>query len=65
MKSTGICSSYDRDDAKVAAALSDLERADIGAPLREVLRMLGKLTREHKVDVGDMRAVLATGVSPY
>lgn len=52
-----------RDEAKVAAALSDLETADIGAPLRATLRMLGKLTREHAVDVSDMRAALAAGAS--
>ena len=60
---TAVSARAYRDDAKVAAALSDLEGADVGAPLRAVLRMLGKLTHEHKVDVDDMRAVLATGVS--
>ena len=28
-----------------------------------MLRLLGKLTREHAVDANDMRAVLAAGVS--
>jgi uncharacterized peroxidase-related enzyme len=52
------------DDApKVAAVLSDLETAPVSEPLRATLRMLGKLTREHKVDDDDMRAVLAAGAS--
>lgn len=52
-----------RDSAKVSAVLSDLETAPIQEPLRVTLRMLGKLTREHRVDAEDMRAVLAAGVS--
>jgi AhpD family alkylhydroperoxidase len=48
-----------QDEARVSAALSDPERAAIGA----TLRMLRKLTREHTVDADDMRAVLAAGVS--
>jgi uncharacterized peroxidase-related enzyme len=51
------------DEAKVSAALSDLETAAIEEPLRATLRMLCKLTREHAVDADDMRAVLAAGVS--
>lgn len=51
------------DEAKVSGALSDLETAVIGEPLRATLRMLRKLTREHVVNVDDMRAVLAAGVS--
>jgi AhpD family alkylhydroperoxidase len=51
------------DGAKVASALSDLETAPIEEPLRATLRMLRKLTREHTVDVIEMRAVLAAGVS--
>ena len=35
----------------------------IEEPLRATLLMLGKLTREHKVDADDMRAVLAAGAS--
>jgi hypothetical protein len=42
--------------------LSDLETAAIGEPLRATLRMLRKLTRDHAVDLDDMRAV-AAGVS--
>ena len=52
------------DASKVAAALSNLDTADIEEPLRETLRMLRKLTLEHAVDAGDMRAVLAAGVTP-
>src|SRR5262249_15263202 len=52
-----------QNEAKVAAALSDLETAAIGEPLRATLRMLRKLTREHAVDADDMCAALAAGVS--
>ncbi|MPZ57048.1 MAG: alkylhydroperoxidase AhpD family core domain-containing protein [Rhizobiales bacterium] len=52
-----------RDEAKVYPVLFDLETAAIEEPLRVTLRMLGKLTREHAVEVDDMRAVLAAGVS--
>jgi uncharacterized peroxidase-related enzyme len=52
-----------RNEAKVDMALADLETADIEEPLRSTLKMLRKLTREHAVDAGDMRAVLAAGAS--
>lgn len=52
-----------RDDAKVAATLADLNTAPIGEPLRATLGLLGKLTREHSVDAGDVRAVLTAGAS--
>ena len=52
-----------QDDARVSATLADLDTAPIGEPLRATLRMLGKLAREHTVDAGDMRAVLAAGAS--
>jgi uncharacterized peroxidase-related enzyme len=52
-----------RDQAKVSAALADLETAPIDEPLRATLRMLAKLTREHAVGVDDMRALRAAGVS--
>jgi AhpD family alkylhydroperoxidase len=52
-----------QDEAKVFAALSDLETAPVEEPLRALLRMLRKLTREHAVNADDMRAVLAAGVS--
>jgi uncharacterized peroxidase-related enzyme len=48
---------------RVSATLSDPESAPIEEPLRAVLRLLAKLTREHTVDAGDMRAALAAGVS--
>ena len=60
---TAVSARAYRDEAKVAAALSDLETADIGAPLRATLRMLDKLTREHTVDVEDVRTALAAGAS--
>ena len=52
-----------QDEARVSAALSDLEIAAIDEPLRATLRMLRKLTREHTVDADDMREVLRAGVS--
>lgn len=52
------------DDEKVAATLADLETAPIDERLRATLRLLAKLTREHRVDPDDIRAVLAHGVSP-
>ncbi len=51
------------DEARVSAALADLETAAIEEPLRTTLRMLRKLTREHAVDADDMRRVLAAGAS--
>jgi hypothetical protein len=48
-----------RDGKKVSTVLSDLETSAIEEPLRTTLRMLCKLTREHAVDAGDIRAVLA------
>lgn len=52
-----------QDGPKVAAVLADLESAPVEDGLRATLRMLGKLTREGKVDAGDMRQVLSAGVS--
>ena len=52
-----------QDEPRVAAVLADLESAPIEDGLRATLRMLGKLTREGKVDSGDMREVLSAGVS--
>ena len=52
------------DGAMVEAVLSDFETAAMSEPLRATLRMLGKLTREHAVGTGDMRAVLDAGVTP-
>jgi AhpD family alkylhydroperoxidase len=53
-----------QNKAKVATVLAGLESAPIEESLRSTLRMLGKLTREGKLGVEDMRAVLAAGVSP-
>jgi uncharacterized peroxidase-related enzyme len=53
-----------QDGPKVAAVLADLESAPVEEPLRATLRMLGKLTAEGKLSAGDMREVLAAGVSP-
>jgi AhpD family alkylhydroperoxidase len=52
-----------QDDARVSAALADLETAPIGEPLRATLRMLGKLARETSIDARDVRAALAAGAS--
>ncbi len=59
---SAVAAGAGRDGKKVAAALSDLETAAIDEPLRDA-RMLGKLTRENAVNMEDMRAVLAAGVS--
>jgi uncharacterized peroxidase-related enzyme len=59
----GVAALAYQDEAKVSAALGDLEAAAIEEPLRATLRMLRKLTREHAVDADDIRAVLAAGVS--
>jgi uncharacterized peroxidase-related enzyme len=53
-----------QDGPRVAAVLADLESAPVEEPLRATLRMLGKLTAEAKLSAGDVRDVLATGVSP-
>jgi alkylhydroperoxidase family enzyme len=52
------------DDAKVTGALTDVETAPIDEPLRATLRMLGKLTQQDSIDADDVRAVLASSVSP-
>jgi uncharacterized peroxidase-related enzyme len=53
-----------QDGPKVMAVLADLESAPVGDGLRATLRMLGRLTAEGKLSAGDMREVLAAGVSP-
>jgi uncharacterized peroxidase-related enzyme len=53
-----------QDGPKVAAVLADLESAPIDDGLRATLWMLGKLTAEGTLSAGDMREVLAAGVSP-
>ena len=60
---TAVAARAYHDEAKVSAALSDIETAAIEEPLRATLRLLRKLTREHAVDADDMLAVLAAGVS--
>ena len=52
-----------QDGPKVAAVLADLETAPVEDGLRATLRMLGKLTKEGRVDADDMRQVLSAGVS--
>jgi uncharacterized peroxidase-related enzyme len=51
------------DGPRVAAVLADLDSAPVEEPLRATLRMLGKLTAEGELSPGDMRQVLAAGVS--
>ncbi|UVO10716.1 alkylhydroperoxidase AhpD family core domain-containing protein [Mycobacterium sp. SVM_VP21] len=51
------------DDATAAATLADLDTAPITEELRAALRLLDKLTRQHRVDADDVRAVLASGVT--
>src|SRR5690348_14642562 len=51
------------DAERVSAVLGDLDTAPIGEPLRATLRMLRKLTRDHTLDAGDMREVLAAGAT--
>src|ERR1700712_3700269 len=52
-----------KDEAKVAAVLSNLDQANINNKLRATLQMLRRLTRENSVDVEDMRSLLDAGVS--
>jgi uncharacterized peroxidase-related enzyme len=61
---TATASRAYQDGPRVAAVLADLESAPVEEPLRATLRMLGKLTAEGTVSAGDMREVLAAGVSP-
>ena len=51
------------DGPRVAAVLADLDSAPVEEPLRATLRMLGKLTAKGELSPGDMREVLAAGVS--
>lgn len=51
------------EEAKVSAALSNIDTAPLGEPLRATLHMLQKLTREGSVDAEDMRRLLASGAS--
>jgi uncharacterized peroxidase-related enzyme len=60
---TAVAAMAYEDEARVSAVLAHLETAPIEEPLRATLGMLRKLTRDHRVDVDDMRALLAAGVS--
>ena len=60
---TAVASLAYRDEAKVSAVLSNPETAPISEALKATLRLLEKLTKGHKVNAGDMRSVLITGVS--
>jgi uncharacterized peroxidase-related enzyme len=61
---TATASQAYQDPSRVAAVLDDLETAPVTETLRATLRMLGTLTREGKVSVEDMRAVLAADATP-
>jgi len=53
-----------RDKAVVDAVLENPETADIGVPLRAMLRFIGKLGRTPaEITADDARAVLAAGVT--
>jgi uncharacterized peroxidase-related enzyme len=60
---TAVASRAYQAEGRVSAVLADLETAEIEEPLRATLRMLRKLTRDDRVGVDDMRALLAAGVS--
>jgi len=51
------------DGKDISTLLLNIDTGTIEEPLRATLLMLAKLTREHAVDVDDMRAVLAAGAS--
>jgi uncharacterized peroxidase-related enzyme len=61
---TATASQAYQDGPRVAAVLADLESAPVPEPLRATLRMLGELTRNGTIGAGDVREVLAAGVSP-
>jgi uncharacterized peroxidase-related enzyme len=54
-----------RDEAKVAAALDDLDSAPIEERLRVTLRLLAALTRDNTVSADQVREVLASGVTRH
>ncbi|HEX5292361.1 MAG TPA: carboxymuconolactone decarboxylase family protein [Streptosporangiaceae bacterium] len=60
---TATASRAYQDGAKVRAALTDLDSAPVGEPLRATLRMLGRLTAAGTVSTADMREVLSAGAS--
>jgi AhpD family alkylhydroperoxidase len=51
------------DDAKVSAVLGNLEVAPIEEPLKATLQVLGKLTRDGRLEIDDIRGALAAGAS--
>jgi len=51
------------DGAKVSATLADLRTAPIEQPLRASLQVLGKLTRDNKLEEADIRGALEAGAS--
>jgi uncharacterized peroxidase-related enzyme len=60
---TATASQAYQDGPRVAAVLADLDSAPVEEPLLAMLRMLGKLTAEGELSPGDMRKLLAAGVS--
>jgi AhpD family alkylhydroperoxidase len=52
-----------QDSELVSAVLADLDSAPVEGGLRATLQMLGTLTRRGTLSAGDVRAVLAAGVS--
>lgn len=61
---SAVAARADGSDARVTAALENLDAAPLAESLRAVLRMLGKLTKEHALEAADVRAVLDAGASP-
>jgi AhpD family alkylhydroperoxidase len=61
---TATAARASHDPGKVEAALAGLDAAPIDEPLKQTLRMVGKLTEEGAVDADDIRAVLSAGASP-
>ena len=52
-------------ESTVTAALADPEAAELSAKVRATLALLAKVTADHgAVTAADVRAVLATGVTP-
>jgi hypothetical protein len=52
-----------KDEAKVTAALDNVDTAPLEEPLRATLRLLRKVTKESAVNVDDIRVVLAAGAT--
>jgi AhpD family alkylhydroperoxidase len=61
---TAVTAELTGDEAKVARVLEDPEAADLAAPLRETLLLLGKLVRSHVIDADDVRHALNAGATP-